>query len=786
MRRERNEAGHACRRMHRFWPGLCGLWLIGQGALAQTDESLTIRVEEGDTLRDIAAQHLGDPDLWTEILRANGLGAITDVHPGLELEIPAAQVLQANRALEAALGVIQQATEEGARLFAPAEIAEAIRLRDQGVAERKGGNWGEAIGLADRARTSASQALALALEQRDAAAEALLSDRNGWVEGQRPQDLLWTDRALNDILIEEEKVRTLSRSTAQITFRDDSRLRLNANSQALIQRMRVDPLSREEEAKVSLIEGDFYALLAGKSQRRNFELEVPEVETQIDSTNFWVRRDDSGSKFTNYDERLLQVSAQGESVDLGRNEATLVRSGAPPTAKIDILPPPALLGPADDEVAFNAAVELTWTPVADAAGYWLEVAQDPGFRRMVQSRWGLTDVRYDPGDLEIGAYYWRIGALDKFGLPGERTDPWRFHVQTDVTPPYLAIGGPDEGAILRESPIRLLGESEPGATLELDGEPVPIAADGSFELPYQPSPGLNTIAIEARDAAGNTTERQRAFVFMPDQQAAVAFDPAIPRLSPRHFVTDREVISIAGSTAADARVVIEAADGTERASSYADPEGRFGVNVALRAPEERFAVQVVSPSGFVSQDGFQVTIDHEPPPIELEAPPPLVTAVEWLPLRGRLPGGGQLLIDGRPAELIDETFDEAITLQQGPNAIELVATDLVGNVTVEKLDVVLDQEPPQLVRQGVTPRQAAPGATVTVEVVASDASGMKQAAPFTLRVGDATLSDFLRFDPSSQSYRSSVVLPTGMQGPVALTDVELEDYAGNRQRYTFR
>ena len=87
---------------------------------------------------------------------------------------------------------------------------------------------------------------------------------------------------MNAILIEEEKVRTLSRSTAQITFRDESRLRLNANSQALIQRMRVDPLSREEEAKVSLIEGDFYALLAGKSQRRNFELEVPEVQTQIE------------------------------------------------------------------------------------------------------------------------------------------------------------------------------------------------------------------------------------------------------------------------------------------------------------------------------------------------------------------------------------------------------------------------------------------------------------------------------------------------------------------------
>lgn len=782
----RNAAKGARRARPLIWLALCGCCQIGQGALAQSADVLTVRVEEGDTLRDLAAEHLGDPDLWTEILRANGLSAVTDIHPGLELKIPAGQVAQANRALDAALGVIQAATEEGARLFAPDEIAEAIRLRDEGVAARKDGRWDEAVRLADLSRLSASQALAMAIEQRDAAAEAVLSDRHGWVEGQRPQELVWSDRDLNAILIEEEKVRTLSRSTAQITFRDDSRLRLNANSQALIQRMRVDPLSREEEAKVSLIEGDFYALLAGRSQRRNFELEIPEVETRIDSTSFWVRRDDTGSKFTNYDERILQVSAQGASVDLGRNEATLVRTGAPPSEKIQVLPPPVLLAPQDDAVAFNAEIELSWDPVEDAAGYWLEIALDPAFRRMVESRWGLTELAYEPDPLDIGVYYWRVAALDKFGLPGERTDPWRFRVQTDVTPPYLAIGGPAENAILREAPVRVQGETEPGVTLILNGEPVPLGADGRFDVPFEPSPGLNSVVIEAQDTAGNTTERSRAFVFMPDQQAAIEFNPTIPRLSPRHFVTDRDVISIGGRTEAAARIVIAAADGAERASAYADDDGAFGVNIPLRAPEEHFTVQVVSPSGFASQDAFDVAIDQEPPKIELEARPPAVTAVEWLPLRGRLPGGERLLINGEPAELIDQTFDEAITLREGRNAIELVATDLVGNVSVEKFEVVLDQEPPTLIRQEVTPGGAGPGDRVTVEVVASDESGMKQAAPFTLRVGDAELSDFLRLDRSRGSYRSTLVISEGMQGAVALKDVELEDYAGNRRRYTFR
>ncbi len=780
----------ALRRRSRWSPsvGLLLAVLVGLhavAAIAANSELLTVRVKEGQSLRDLAAEHLGDPDLWGEILRANGL-ELSDVHPGTELKIPVGAITAANQALAAALNQIQQATEQGARLFAAEQIGQALKLHDAALAKRKAGEWEAAAKLAGEAKLAADAALSAALSQRDAAADALLSDRQGWVEGQRPQDLVWADRALNAVLIEDEKVRTLSRSTAQITFRDDSRLRLNANSQAVIQRMRSDPLSREEEAKVSLVEGDFYALLAGKSQRKNFELQVPQVQTQIESTNFWVRHDTSGSKFANYDDRKLEVSAEGESVTLGRNQATLVRSGAPPTEEIDVLPAPALAGPGDDQVAFDARVKLSWSGVANAAGYWLEVADDPGFARMTLSRWGLAAPDYQSEPLNVGAYYWRVAALDKFGLPGARSEVWRFHVQTDTTPPYISIGEPAEGAILRQSPLKVRGESEPGARLELDGQPLKVGPEGSFETEYRPKPGSNQLTVKATDAAGNTTERSRAFVFMPDERAAVIFDDNLPKLGVRHFVTARDVMSIRGQTSANAQIQIHAADGGARASAYADGKGRFGINVPMRAQDESFEIQVVAPSGFASRDDFEITVDQTPPRIEFETPPPTVTAVEWLPLRGKVVDGVALRIDGQPAQLIDDSFDRTVTLSQGVNRIELVASDLVGNVGVEKLEIVLDQEPPELVKTSLSADRARGGESVTVNVVASDPSGMKQAAPFTLQVGDRLLSDFLRFNKTSQSYRATIVLPKDAQGAMALKDVELEDYAGNRKRYTFR
>jgi hypothetical protein len=747
--------------------------------------SVVVRLEEGQTLRDLAEQYLGDPDLWTEILSANRL-AVSDARPGIEIEIPVAQIANASSALRDALELIQKATQEGARLFAPDEIAKAIWLRDAATAHRKAGEWDEAARVAADASAAADKALASALAQRDAAAEALLSDRQGWVEGQRPEDVVWTDRDRNSVLIEQEKVRTLSRSTAQITFRDDSRLRLNPNSQAVIQRMRIDPLSRQEEAKVTLVEGDLYALLSGKSRRKTFGLEIPNVETEIESTSFWVRHDDKGSKFANYDERELRVEAQGDSVTLGKNEGTVVRAGQAPSAKLDVPVGPELLAPPDDAVTYNADLALQWSDVPDAAGYWIEVAQDPAFARMTLSQWGLKDPSFRTDGLDIGPYYWRVAALDKFGLPGSRSDAWRFNVSTDRTPPFVAISYPEEGAILRDLPLHVVGEGEARLSITLNGEAIAPEPDGRFEAAYQPVPGLNELTVEATDAAGNVTQRKRSFIFMPDQTAAVVFDAGIPHTGPRDFVTDQDVISLAGSAAPDAQILIRAPDGTQRASAYTGPDGRFRINVPLREQAEAFDLQVVAASGFVTADRFAVAIDQQGPEIDLDELPPIVTSVEWLPLRGFVHGGADVRLNGRLVKLLDDSFDETVTLRSGANEIEMVATDLVGNVRVERWEVALDQEPPVLLGHSLSPDQVSPGAPFTIEVKATDPSGMKQAAQFTVQIGATPYSDFLRFNAASDSYRGTFVPPQGAGGKLRLTDLEIEDYAGNRQRYSFK
>jgi hypothetical protein len=754
-------------------------------AMAATDGMVRMTLKEGQSLRDLAQQHLGDPNLWIEILKASGLASVADARPGVELRIPVTQVSRAGKAVASALDHIQAATQAGAKVFASDQIDEAVSLHEQAQARRQAGDWEAAIRLAGGAERAADKALETATKARDAAVEALLSDRQGQVEGRRPRDLDWGDRPVKSTLTEEERVRTLSRSTAQITFRDESRLRLSANSEAVIMRMRADPLERAQEAKVNLIEGDFYALLAGKSRRKTFELEIPDVDTQINSTNFWVERDRRGSKFTNYDDATLEVASNGASVTLGRNEGTVVRVGQTPSDTIGVLAKPELVSPADDGTIFNAGAVLAWNPVPDATGYWLEVGQDSVFQQVLTSRWGLQQNRMETAGLGIGSYYWRVAALDKFGLPGERSETWRFNIRTDIVPPYLAIAEPADAAVLRETPVVIRGTTEPDALLSFRGETLKVAADGSFETRIVPRQGINEIAISAVDPAGNRTERTRAFVHTPADKAAVVYDPGLPRLGPLHFVTNRSPLMLSGTTEANARIGVRSSTGPLRASAFSDAAGRFVLTVPLADQREDLTLSVTASNGVVTEDGFQASIDREAPRIQPDAEPPPVTGAEWLTLSGRVEPDAQLTLNGKEIANANGHFEERVQLVAGLNRVEMQATDRVGNTGIERWQVSLDQDPPELVGQRIEPKQVERGGRLTVEVTARDRSGLRQAAQVTVAVGKETFTDYLRLSEGSGIYRGTLTLPAGARGAAVLKDVLLEDYVGNGRRYRF-
>lgn len=126
-----------------------------------------------------------------------------------------------------------------------------------------------------------------------------------------------------------------------------------------------------------------------------------------------------------------------------------------------------------------------------------------GARFDVVSTGGLLAVATETGgvDLSSEAGVVHLGKGERSsaaaGAPPAPPEPIPVHVVLKVASALAAAG--DGGC------DRLAGQVEPGTELRLDGEVVPVADDGSFDV--RPGPRSHALRLRARDVAGRVVER---------------------------------------------------------------------------------------------------------------------------------------------------------------------------------------------------------------------------------------------------------------------------------------
>lgn len=765
-----------------FAPAIFGLSMTlaaAAGPAPTVDDLIKVKLESGTTLRGLAEKFLNDPDLWPIILSINGIDDIADLTEGQELLIPADQVRLAASALESSLTAIQKANEAGAQIFAPVLIKHAIDFRDQAVVENGNGIYAQAIALSSASIKSAGEARTTSEQQRDVEAEARLSDRQGWVEGQKTTENAWTERDLNAILNEQEKLRTLSDSTAQVVFRDSSRLRLNPNSQAVIQRMRDDPLKRRKEAQISLVEGDFYALLAPESDRSHLEVKLANVDAQIDSGSFWVSQDKGAAKFTNYDAKPVAIVSGGDTVTLGRNEGAVVGDGSTAATKVDVIGRVDLDQPADNATVFGSRTKLSWKDIEGQNGYWLEIAFDARFDRMVDSISDIPANHTDDMPLAPGVYYWRVAAIDALGLPGPMSTVRKFEVISDSTPPFLELRTPEQNAVLREASVTISGSSEAGAAVLVAGEVASVDKDGRFFFTVDAKEGQNTVEVVAHDVAGNETKRQVAFTYLRDEHRDIVYDSSVTRDADGHFLSASRQLGLAGIVAEGAKVSVVDATGAVRSETYADQTGHFAITVPLNADAEELDLRVTTLSGYAYEETVGAIVADKPPQFRLREPLPQITSHGNLDIAVEADAATKLTVNGAAPGMRDGVAHFDIALAQGPNLVEIVATSAVGLVTIEKHTVVFDDEKPQVTTKEVLTKMVEGRDMLSIRVGASDGSGLAQTSRFRVVAGGAEKAGVLRYNKASSSYFGSIEVAPPADGSGVEVFVELADTAGN-------
>lgn len=113
------------------------------------------------------------------------------------------------------------------------------------------------------------------------------------------------------------------------------------------------------------------------------------------------------------------------------------------------------------------------------------------------------------------------GAAEPAAEAEEPVEPELLHqwsIRVDATPPEIELTSPD-GAVVAGEELVVAGTTEGGATVEIGGQSVEAAEDGSFEVSLPEAPD-GALEIVATDAAGNRSDDEVTLVTVPSRAVA--------------------------------------------------------------------------------------------------------------------------------------------------------------------------------------------------------------------------------------------------------------------------
>lgn len=79
---------------------------------------------------------------------------------------------------------------------------------------------------------------------------------------------------------------------------------------------------------------------------------------------------------------------------------------------------------------------------------------------------------------------------------------------------------PEEVTQVNEQFITLRGRADRIAILNMNGKPITVTEDGTFEEPYLLSPGLNRIVFDAEDKYGRKRQEVIQIVYIAEQSSS--------------------------------------------------------------------------------------------------------------------------------------------------------------------------------------------------------------------------------------------------------------------------
>jgi hypothetical protein len=212
------------------------------------------------------------------------------------------------------------------------------------------------------------------------------------------------------------------------------------------------------------------------------------------------------------------MTKSGEKIQLDANQVVKVDSDGNSGPKLDLPGTPALLAPPHQaEISYpdpqKATTLLAWRNVPGAIAYHFQIDFSASFNRPIQDRRDWKESAVELRGLDAGKYYWRVAAVDKQNVEGNFSDFARFSITrpsgNTASRPPLDIELFDR----RTNILQIKGKTEPGATVSVNGQPLDVEADGSFnEFITLEKAGPQEVVVRAVGVNGGVHEQRRPVV----------------------------------------------------------------------------------------------------------------------------------------------------------------------------------------------------------------------------------------------------------------------------------
>jgi hypothetical protein len=340
---------------------------------------------------------------------------------------------------------------------------------------------------------------------------------DGKVEVKKVNSVQWVEADFRTTLDKGDQIKTGSDGDARITFADGTTYTMKPDSLVVVEENSTEN-NQPSTSAIGIRTGTVnwatptFTLNESKAQVR-----VEDTKAQLGSNSRGAVKADPENKSSEIvvSSGTAQVQRGQEKIDLAQYEKVTIPSTGS-FQKSTVLAPPDLVAPLNlspiiAENPKTSPVRFEWKPVQDAVSYTLRISTTAMFTKTVKEAKASTTAVEITG-LDPGDYFWNVSATDGKKQTSEVSEIFKFTLVAQGKSQSMLLE--IDGTQLHGRVAEIVGRTEPGAALIVNGQSVPnVSPDGNFRHFTEPlDPGQHTISIIGSNRRGGTAMKQVSIV----------------------------------------------------------------------------------------------------------------------------------------------------------------------------------------------------------------------------------------------------------------------------------